>query len=271
MMWTVPELEHRVKPPNYPIESVDNALKLVLALMDRPALAVSEAGELLEVAPSTAHRLLSTLAYRGFVEQDPATRLYRSGPVLLKLGLTAVRNLDLRRRARPIIEDLSQEVGETVNLVILQGTDILFIDCVEAPSIVRVGSRMGVLLPAHCTAGGKALLSTLSTEELRELYPEPRLEQLTTNSFTKRADLEQELEVTRTRGFATNDEESENGLSAFAAPICDREGHALGAIAIAAPSGRITADRITVIGEAVQHAAQQISDSAADAISVMVD
>ncbi len=260
MMSSVPELDSSVKPPNYPIESVDNALKLVLTLMDRPALAVSEAGELLEVAPSTAHRLLSTLQYRGFVEQDPVTRLYRSGPVLLKLGLTAVRNLDLRRRARPVIERLSAEVGETVNLVILQGSELLFIDCVEGPSIVRVGSRMGMLLPAHCTAGGKALLSTLTPEELRELYPRSRLQEMTTNSFTQRSQLEEELAEIRDRGYATNFEESENGLVAIAAPICDQQGRALGAVAVAAPTGRITAEQTEHVGAAVQRAAVEISE-----------
>lgn len=247
-----------MKPPNYPIESVDNALKLVLALLDRPALTVSEAGELLKVAPSTAHRLLATLQYRGFVEQDPAARHYRMGPVLLKLGLHAVRDLDLRRRARPVLERLSVEVGETANLVVLQGSDTLFTDCVEGPSIVRVGSRMGVLLPAHCTAGGKALLAALPREVLRELYPHARLQKMTAHSLTRRSQLEQELAEIRQRGYATNFEESESGLTAVAAAICDREGRPLGAFAVAAPTSRIPQERIAEIGTAVVGAANEV-------------
>jgi DNA-binding IclR family transcriptional regulator len=110
-----------MKPPNYPIESVDNALRLLLSLLERQSMTVSDASELLGVAPSTAHRLLAMLQYRGFVDQDKLTKRYRSGPVLLKLGLTAVRQMDLRQHARPVLERLSKEIAETVNLVVLQG------------------------------------------------------------------------------------------------------------------------------------------------------
>lgn len=250
-----------MKPPNYPVESVDNALKLLLALMEQPSMTVSEAGEMLEVAPSTAHRLLATLQYRGFVDQDRVTRQYRAGRVLLKLGLTAARDLDLRRRARPVLERLSAEIGETANLVVLQGSDILFVDCVESANVLRVSSRMGVFLPAHCTAGGKALLAALTPEQLRQLYPQARLPKMTTHSLTQRSQLEQELAEIRARGYGTNFGESENGVTAIAAAIRNREGQPLGAIAIAAPTGRLGEEQVDEIGQALQRAAKEIGET----------
>lgn len=249
----------RLKPPNYPIESVDNALKLLLSLLEQPTMTVSDASELLSVAPSTAHRLLAMLQYRGFVGQDPATRHYCAGPVLLKLGLTAVRDIDLRRAARPVLERLAVEVDETVNLCVLQGSDILFVDCVESSRIIRVGSRTGISLPAHSTSGGKALLAEMSREELRELYPDTRLKKVTAQSLSRRTQLEKELAEVRSRGYATNFGESENDLSAVAVAIRGRHGRPVGAVAVAAPKSRLPRNQVDKIVEALVGAADDIS------------
>lgn len=253
-----------MKPPNYPIESVDNALRLLLSLLDRPTMTVSDGSELLGVAPSTAHRLLAMLQYRGFVGQDPATRQYRAGPVLLKLGLTAVRDIDLRRTSRPVLERLSLDVDETVNLCVLQGSDILFVDCVESSRIIRVGSRTGLLLPAHCTAGGKALLAEMSREALRELYPDTRLPKMTSQSLVRRSALEKELAQARDRGYATNFGESETDLSAVAVAVQGRHAQPVGAIAVAAPRSRLPEAQVGEIAVALLRASREISDALPD-------
>ncbi|CAN5757928.1 MAG: IclR family transcriptional regulator [Euzebyales bacterium] len=252
-----------MKPPNYPIESVDNALRLLLSLLDQQSMTVSDASGMLGVAPSTAHRLLAMLQYRGFVDQDTVTKRYRSGPVLLKLGLTAVRQMDLRRHARPILERLSKEIAETVNLVVLQGADVLFVDCVESPRIIRVSSRTGVLLPAHCTAGGKALLADLSRDEFRGLYPDAKLSKMTAHSLTRRSRLQQELEEIRARGYATNFGESESGLSAVAVAVRDGQGRPLGALAASAPNPRLADERVEEIAKALLQGAKDIGESLA--------
>lgn len=261
----VPTNGLRLKPPNYPIESVDNALRLLLSLIDQPTMTVSDGSEMLGVAPSTAHRLLAMLQYRGFVSQDPATRQYTAGPILLKLGLAAVRDLDLRRAARPVLERLSAEVDETVNLCVLLGTEILFVDCVETSRIIRVGSRTGIMLPAHIASGGKALLAEMSQEELRELYPETRLKKMTPQSLSKRSDLEKELADVRARGYATNFGESETDLCAVAVAIPGRHGRALGAVAVAAPKSRLPKDQVDRIVEPLRRAARDIGAAVPDA------
>jgi len=251
----------QVKPPNYPIESVDNALRLLLSLLEQPTMTVSDGSEMLGVAPSTAHRLLAMLQYRGFVGQDPATRHYRAGPVLLQLGLAAVRDIDLRRAARPILERLSLEVDETVTLGVLQGSDMLFVDCVESSRIIRVGSRTGILLPAHSTSGGKAILAQMSREEVRELYPNPRLRKMTARSLSTRSELEKELAEVRARGYATNFGESENDLSAVAVAIRGCHGRPIGAVAVAAPMSRLPGEDVEKIVEPLLRAADDIGSA----------
>lgn len=150
------------KPPSYPIESVDNALKLLHMLREQSHIRVSDASRAIGVARSTAHRLLAMLQHHGFVQQDPFSRAYIAGPALLDFGLAALRDRDIRTHARPFLEALGRESGETVHLAILQGgSDVLFLDCVESMKAVRVGNRTGLILPAHCSSAGKALLAAL--------------------------------------------------------------------------------------------------------------
>jgi DNA-binding IclR family transcriptional regulator len=234
-----------------------------LSLLERQSMTVSDASELLGVAPSTAHRLLAMLQYRGFVDQDKLTKRYRSGPVLLKLGLTAVRQMDLRQHARPVLERLSKEIAETVNLVVLQGADVLFVDCVESPRLIRVSSRTGVLLPAHCTAGGKVLLAELDRDEFREFYPHARLSKMTTRSQTRRSQVERELEKIRAQGYATNFGESETGLSAVAVAIRDGQGRPLAALAASAPNPRLADERVEEIARALVEGAKDVGESLA--------
>jgi DNA-binding IclR family transcriptional regulator len=244
--------------PAYPIESVDRALALLLLLRDRRVLTVSEASRELGVAASTAHRLLAMLQYRGFVAQDPATKAYRLGPVLAELGLAAVRGMDIRAQARPIMERLVAEVGETVHLGVLRGTDVLFLESVESTRALRVADRTGMTLPAHASAVGKALLAGLPAEQLRILYPDAELLAYRPNTITRRDELEQALATVRERGYATNADESEAGVSGVAAPVYDSAGQLRAALTVSAPTSRLTDEQISMIAPATIRAASEI-------------
>ncbi|MCC6222865.1 MAG: IclR family transcriptional regulator [Thermoleophilia bacterium] len=225
--------------PTYPIESVDNALKLLHLFRKQRVVRVSEASELLGIARSTAHRLLAMLQYHGFVRQDPVTKAYLAGRGLVDLGLAAVRSLEARRLARPALERLCRELDETVHLAVLDGRSVLYIDSVESSRTLRVGARTGILLPAHATAAGKALLAELSTEEVHTLLGDVRLEALTPRTLTRLADLERELEHVRERGYATSSEEAEPGVSAVAAAVRGLGALPQPAITVGAPSSRV--------------------------------
>ena len=227
-----------VAAPKYPIESVDNALRLILALRETPLLSVQQASSELGVAPSTAHRILAMLRHRGFVEQDPDTRGYRAGPTLVEVGLSALRDLDIRRDARPDLERLVAELDETAHLTVLRGTRVLFIDGIESSRVLRAAARIGHSLPAHATASGNAMLAALPDEVLLERYPHERLEGVTKRTVTSRRSLLRRLAEIRERGYAVNDGESEDDVVAVAAAIRTREGASRGAITVAGPATR---------------------------------
>lgn len=237
----------RAQPPAYLAESVDKALRLLAAVCERGSVSVSGAGRELGVAPSTAHRLLATLQYHGLVGQDPATRAYVPGQRLLELGLAAGGGLGLRRLARHELETLSAELDETVHLAVLRGARVFFVDSVESSRALRVGSRVGVSLPAHCTAAGKALLATLEPDELDALLG-GALEAATSLSIRSREQLAQELARVRLRGFATNVGESEEGLSAVAA------------VSISLPSERLRREQIDELGLRARRCAAAIEE-----------
>jgi DNA-binding IclR family transcriptional regulator len=247
--------------PNYPIKSVDRALELVLAFRTRASLGVSEAAELLGVSPSTAHRMLSMLQHRGFVQQDPRTKDYLRGPALVEVGLATVRQLDIRREARPHLEALARDTGETAHLMLLQGRSASFLDGVESPQAVRAAQRTGFSLPAHCTAAGKALLAQLPEAEVATLYSRPEhMEALTGRSITTLPRLRRELAAVRERGWAANDGESEQGLRAIAVAIPRWSGsthHA--AITLAGPAFRLEDERLPELAEDLRAAAEAIS------------
>jgi DNA-binding IclR family transcriptional regulator len=199
--------------PQYPIESVDNAMRILLLLGERSELRLTEVAEYLGVASSTAHRLLAMLQYRGFVRQESRSKAYVPGTALTGVAFAILQRFDVRETVRPFLEELNEETGETVHLGILDGTAVRFIDAIESPRAVRVASRLGRSMPANCTSTGKAMLAALTAEQLRHLYPDEELPGLTAHSVRSRAALEREIAGIRRRGFATSSEESEEGVS----------------------------------------------------------
>lgn len=246
--------------PNYPIASVDKALRLLRSFTDRGAIRVAEASRELDVARSTAHRLLEMLQHHEFVQQDPVSRAYVPGPALLKIGLSVVRNLDVRGVARPVIEELVEEVQESAHLVILSGRDMLIIDAVESPRMLRIGSRLGGTIPAHAAAGGRALLATLPDERIKELYPVEELKAVTPDTLTSRKDLLSELEQIRACGYAVSVAEVEPDVSTVAATIPGSGRTTPAAITISMPRSRVKRDDLPRLGQAAISAALRVAD-----------
>lgn len=248
----------RLRPST--VSSVDNALTLLAALRDHPSLAVKEGAHLLGVAPSTAHRLLTTLLVHGFVVQDPATRRYRPGPRLLEVALSSLERVDVRRVARPHLVALAAEVRETSSLMVLEGTQVRFIDSVEGPELVRVADRTGDVLPAHLTSGGKAILAALPEPEVLRLFPDDLIVAAPDRSGTRRAALLDELVRARADGFATSFEGTAAGLSAVAVTVADLRGNPLAAIGVSVPAVRLDDRRVREIAGAAGRRAGRIEE-----------
>ena len=202
-------------------------------------LRVVEASEELGVGQSTAHRLLTSLRAQGFVAQDKPNGPYRRGPTLTEVGIAAIGGVDIRRAARPVLEELRERIRETVSLFVLESRNVRFIDCVESPRSVRVCSRTGMVLPAHCTAGGKAILAALPASEFERRYGNHDLEVRTMSSIHDQQELIDDLAVISERGYALNFEEGEPGIGAIGVVIQDQTGAPLGSIAVAVPSTRL--------------------------------
>ncbi len=250
----------RVAPPQYPIESVDNALKLLLLLGEQPEIRLSEATRYLGVASSTAHRLLAMLAYRGFVRQDPASKAYLPGPALTGVAFAIFGRIDIAGTVTPILRDLSERLRETVHVGMLDGAAVRFVASVEGPAAVRVASRLGRTMPAHCTSTGKAMLAQLPQAELRQLLPDENLETITDRSIASRAKLETELTRIREQGYAVNREESEEGVASVAVPIPTQAPGLRLALNAAAPQHRLTRSQYAPVAVALTKAAKEIGD-----------
>ncbi len=241
--------------PGYPIESVDRALTLLSLFKNRHAIRLVEAAETLGVAKSTAHRLLAMLQMHGFVEQDIITRVYHVGRGLVEIGLAAGAGLDIRPILRPYLEALVSEVDETAHLVTLRGKEILFLDGVESSKPLRAADRSGTSLPAHATAGGKALLAELKDDVLMKLFPNEKLLRPTARTCRNRKALFEELREIRTSGYALNNEGSEPDIAAYGRIVVGRTKTVRFALVVSGPAKRLLAAGMRDIVPALSRAA----------------
>lgn len=218
----------KIERPTYVLESVDNALRLQQMLRDGGALRLKDAARELDIAASTAHRLLAMLVYRGFAIQDEK-RTYHPGPAMGAGPARQGWTKELTEKARPHMESLAMLSGETVNLVIRVGTQVRFLWSAESTRPLRVGDRQGQVLPAELTAGGRPLLAELPQDMLEQLYPNPSKQFL------------RELAAVRKVGFALNVEQTEEGVAAFGVAVHDKAGTAVAALTVAVPMTRYRA------------------------------
>ncbi len=226
------------KKPAYSIEAVDNALHLLQLLRDGGSLRLKDAAAELGVAPSTAHRLLAMLVYRGFAVQDE-TRRYVPGPAMGvgPAGLSWSRLL--RTVAQPHMELLSGRINETVNLMVRVGTKVRFLATVEGTNALRVGDRQGTVLPANKASGGKALLAELEPAMIEQLFRSHNAEIGGDNiPDAEYPAFLRELGTIRSNGFAANFEGTEEGISALGVALHNKGGVAVGALSVATPVAR---------------------------------
>lgn len=249
---------HGEPRPAYVVESAENALRILLKLRNSPEVRVTEVSNDLGIARSTAHRLLSTLVFVGFLRHDPVARVYVPGNALVDVALASTGHTRLRQVAMPHLEILSNELGCTVHLSVLEGSDIRFVDGCESAAPVRVTARVGSRFPAHSTSSGKVLLADLPHQHLKALYPnEPA--KVTENTIYTLNDLKSELNSVAVAGYATNIGENEIGLHAVAAPIRTQRSGVIAAISAARPTSAANEAQIPATVSALQRTAGAIA------------
>lgn len=247
---------------NYTIQSVSHALDILESFTKTESeLGVTELSKKLGLHKNNVFRLLATLEHRGYIEQNKTTENYRLGPKTLQIGSIFIEQRECRRQARPIIESLMANTGETAVVTVLRGNKVIFMDSVETNRTVRAVSRVGAMLPAHCTAVGKAQLAFLPAQEIERLYPDMTLTTLTDKSIKTRDSLLTELKKTLEKGYALENEECDLEVRSLAVPVKDFSKNIIAAIGIVAPAGRLADDRIEKSGmiAMVQEAGKALS------------
>jgi IclR family pca regulon transcriptional regulator len=246
-------------------QSLERGLAVLSAFRSgRPLLGVSELGREVGLSRSTTHRYVATLATLGYLQQDLATRKYRLGPRVLDLGFSAIHSMELREISAPHLQQLSDETGYTVNMGVLDGTDVVY---VERCRSARVGQRaidlnlhVGSRLPAYCTSMGKILLACLPRAGRDGLLERMELRQRGPNTLTARRALVAELERVRREGLAINNEELAYGLRSIAAPVFSQSGEVAAAINLAVHSSMVSMDELVErLGGPLRRTAAEIS------------
>jgi IclR family pca regulon transcriptional regulator len=247
-------------------QSLERGLAILSAFRSgRPLLGISELGREVGLSRSTTHRYVSTLASLGYLQQDPATKRYRLGPRVLDLGFSAIHSMELREISAPHLQQLSDETGYTVNMAILDGTDIVYIERCRSS---RAGQReidlnlhVGSRLPAYCTSMGKVLLAYLPPDEREALLGRMDLRRRGPNTLTGRRALVAELARVRAQGFAVNNEELAFGLRSIGAPVFSQPGGIAAAINLAVHSSMVVSmeELVARLSGPVKRAAAGIS------------
>jgi IclR family pca regulon transcriptional regulator len=234
-----------MKASPYTIESLQRGLQ-VLALFSRenPALTLTEIKDRADLNKTTAFRIISTLETARFLERDPDTKRYRPGLKVLELGFSALSSLEFRQVARPYLEKLARQVGQTVSLSVLDGMEVIYIDRVRQQNIIGVMLGVGSRIPAHCASLGKAMLAQLPADILDQRLSQADLWACTPNTITGREELEADLARVRELGYAINNEEWVLGLRSTAAPILNEGGTAVAAVNISVSAAEMSREEL---------------------------
>ena len=241
------------------LSSVATAVALLKCFSaEEVEIGVSGLARKLGVAKSTVHRLAQTLMADGMLEQNPENERYRLGIALFGLGSLVRRRMNLSSEARQDLFALRQATRETVQLAILDGADIMFVYNLESTQAIRVNSDIGVRKPAYCSANGRAILAFQPPDTVQAIIA-TGLVKRAPKTDTDPARLAKVLAEVRARGFATEDEESEAGMRAVAAPIRAAGGAVVGSVGVAGPVQRLSKDVLAAFAPKVIETARAIS------------
>jgi IclR family acetate operon transcriptional repressor len=247
--------------PQPRVQSLERALDLLEALATADELGVSELAARTGLVPSTTHRLLGTLVSRGYAAQSPTSGRYLMGYKLLELTSGLQDRLDrLRTAARPHLEAIQAETGETTNLVVLEGRNAVYIESVSGTRSVRLFTEIGHAIPAHSSGSGKALLAWRTPADVEALLDGASMPASTPRTLTTLEALQEDFGRIRKRGYATDNEEHEIGVACVATPIFDHAGLPVAAISVSGPTPRIlTTD--TDLADLLRKHAKQVSEN----------
>jgi len=242
------------------VQSIERALDILeVFTFNESELGLVDISRKTGLSKGTTYRLVYTLVRRGYLRQNSKTGKYHLGPAAFQLGAVAMSHMEIRRVSRSILEDLCEETGETVHLVVEDKGEVLYIDKVDSPQSIRMNSFIGQRLLMHCTAVGKAILAYMDIEDVKRIIETKKMLKHTRNTITTWEDLLKNLEQVREKGYSFDDEENEEGLRCVGAPVRDFTGNVIAAISVSAPSMRLSNEKIEDVAAKVKDSAARIS------------
>jgi IclR family transcriptional regulator, KDG regulon repressor len=244
-----------------PVKSLIKALRILDTLGESPnGLGITELSEALKAPKSTVHRLIATLEAGGYAVFDLPTSKYVLGSRVAQLGERLNHQSSLLTYGVPALEQLTRECGEASHLAILEGTEVVYVSREESKEPIRISFGMGHRAPAHCTALGKAFLAALSDSDIKTLYRNVKLQQLTPRTKTKLQDVVAEMPAIRREGIAYDNEEYMSGLRCIAAPIRDFSSRTIAAMSLSLFKHKLTPERKAFFKQALLRASADVSE-----------
>ncbi len=245
--------------PYFLINSAVRTLNLLEYLSEKGEVSVSECSNHFNINKSTAHRFLASMKYVGFVDQNPENQKYKLSLKVFEIGNKVIEDLNLREVAKPIMHELGDKTGETINLGIIDNYDVVYIEKVLSKNTLRQDSPIGGRDPIHSTAMGKAIIAFKPLEYVEEYIKTKGLTKVTENTITNVEKFYTELKSVREKGYTIDAEETVVGLSCIAAPIFNNENKIVASVSISSPKQRLDKDIMNIYKEEVKDAARRIS------------
>jgi DNA-binding IclR family transcriptional regulator len=241
------------------INSLSRGLQILqlLAQENRP-LGVTAIADRLSVDPSTSYRLLATLEKHKFIRQE-SSKKYTLGFGIVTIASALLRQIDVAAIAAPFLRELMTKTGESAHVAIADGNRAAVVAQACAPGMLRVDTPLGSHEPLYCTAVGKALLAETEPLRVRADIGSAPLTRYSPNTITNLEMLMTELQRTRDRGYAFDDEELHAGVRCIAAAVRDHSGAIIAAVGISAPASRLTRERTPALVAAVVETASDLS------------
>jgi DNA-binding IclR family transcriptional regulator len=222
-------------------EGAGRVADVLLAFLDGPrALGVSAIARELGLSKAVVHRILQTLVQRRLLSADPSSRGYVLGPAAAALGSRALRDVDLRGAAMPVLHELQRATGETTTLSALVPGGRVYLDQVESPREIKMTVELGRRYPLHAGSSSTCILAFLPDDEVEAVLAEP-LDRLTDRTLVDPGELRERLRTVRRRGYACSDGERQEGAGSVAAPVFGLDGRVAGAISVCGPAARVDA------------------------------
>ncbi len=242
------------------IQSVDRSFDILEALSRSSGrMSLAELSVRVGLNLSTCHHLVATIARRGYISQDRATRQYSLGNRIFELSDARTRQIDLHDLAMPFLDRLRRETGEAIQLAVIEGADLVTIAKVASHHAVRVDSALSTANAAHATAVGKAILAWLPEGEIDAILHAKGQACFTPHTIPTRAALIEALRLVRRHGYAEDREEFQPNVYGAGAAIRSHKGTVVGALGVSLPMMRATADAMAATRRAVMDAAADLS------------